>query len=370
MTKYLNPGNTKTVAEFVAIASPGDTYIFSAGRYTDADDMIVIDGLNGTADNPITFQARGQVILDGEGVTKPIFLDNCSHIIVDGFDACNSSGSVAYGTSCDDCVIRNTMAWNAHEGNYTIFSFHSGNRNQFIDCAGFGTARKIFTCSQGGNDTTFTRCFGRWERCISIGPKMAYSMSYNSSGTRLDDCIGMFDARMPKEYYLLDNDGITEYVPQTLMADYEIDQPFGIISADANTGDADVIATRCLAYSKSLSNPSTILGGFFTSAMDGMSIQDCVSAIIDDVGIIKPFYLNTSNDDAYTNNIASGLISIGGGGADYINPYWGGTGIDGVVATINALRVSWQSSPMLDRIREQAGVVIDDIFVDVLANMP
>ncbi len=61
-------------------------------------------------------------------------------------------------------VVRRVAAWDAADNNTSIFGVHYGSYNLFEDVAGWGTARKIFSMSQGGDYTTIRRAWGRWER--------------------------------------------------------------------------------------------------------------------------------------------------------------------------------------------------------------
>jgi len=162
------------MARFWDTAQAGDTLILLDGVYTGAESMInPPKGLSGTGDAPITVRAMndGKVTIDGESVNNPVRLYHNNWFIVEGLNAHSSRATVVEVSRSNHCIIRRVCAWDAADGNTNIFAAHYGDYNLFEDCAGWGMARKTYSCSQGGNYTIFRRCFGIWEGCHAVGQK-------------------------------------------------------------------------------------------------------------------------------------------------------------------------------------------------------
>lgn len=200
------------VRDFLELAQPGDTLYLLDGVYVGQLSMLYATRpTSGTAGDPIVVKALndGAVRFDGEGLRKPVYLGYADYWILEGFDACNSSESVVELSYSNHCQIRRVCAWDAAEGNSVVFTVHFGDNNLLEDCAGWGRSRKIFSASQNGNHTTFRRCFGRFEACISVGNKMTFSVVYNNYDCLLENCIATWDTstgRMPEWYVLQDFD--------------------------------------------------------------------------------------------------------------------------------------------------------------------
>jgi hypothetical protein len=191
------------IADFWAKARPGDTLLLLDGTYTGADAMIAPPrGLHGTEPAPITVRARhdGKVTLDGEGESVPVTLQGNDWFVLEGFNACRSSRTVVSLTRSSHCVVRRVCAWDAADNNTEIFGTHTqALHNLFEDCAAWGVARKTYQNSQGGDYTTYRRCFGIWEGCHAVGPKMVFSMYYNSQGIVAENCIATWDGKHMRE---------------------------------------------------------------------------------------------------------------------------------------------------------------------------
>ncbi len=167
--------------------------------------------LKGAPGSPITIRALhdGKVLIDGEAGQRPVLLDRNDWLVIDGIDACCSSASVIELVHSGNNVVRRVVGWDAKDGNGGIFGAHyATGPNLFEDVAGFGTARKIFSVSQGGNDTTVRRAWGRWEKSTAIGPKLTYSLAYNSYRMTCENCLGTWSGQgMPETYVLMDYKG-------------------------------------------------------------------------------------------------------------------------------------------------------------------
>jgi hypothetical protein len=184
----------------------------------------------------------GKVEIDGQGKRRPARLSGNDYFVLEGFNA-HSAGpknaTVVVLSRSNHNVIRRVCAWDASDGNTDAIGVHHGEHNLFEDCAAWGIARKTYSNSQGGNYTTYRRCFGRWEGCTAVGPKMTYSCFYNSHHITLENCIGTWDARkMSETHQALGYDGkpFTQWnsgrrEPKTYR-DYNVDQAYGVFSAD------------------------------------------------------------------------------------------------------------------------------------------
>lgn len=285
-----------TVSQFWPIAAPGDTLVLLDGRYTGSESMIgPPEGLSGIAGQPITIRAAndGQVEIDGEERYVPVRLVRNDWYVVEGLNAHHGSKEVVALFYSNHNIVRRVCAWQAADhNNGNCFAAHYGEHNLFEDCAGWGRSRKVFTNSQGGNHTTYRRCWGRWEGCHIVGPKMTYSLFYNSHHILAENCIGTWDARQMREsHVVLRTDGQGPYVsdkgaeryyqPLTLR-DFEVDQPYGIFSMDANRG---------LLPDQSTSGPS--MYGCIAYTLPGQAIDHLIGLF---------FIRSTRPDDGYLEN--------------------------------------------------------------------
>jgi hypothetical protein len=174
-------------------------------------------------------------------------------------------------------VIRRVAAWDAADKNTTIFGAHYGSHNLFEDVAGWGRARKIFSGSQGGDYLTVRRAWGRWERSTVVGPKLTYSLAYNSYHMICENCLGAWSGQgMPSTYVLKGYDG----APWTgagagTYTNHDVNQPYGIFAADREDGDknAYVRLLGSLAYILSTDTYKPERAVFIT-ALDSVDIKD------------------------------------------------------------------------------------------------
>ncbi|MEA3404102.1 MAG: hypothetical protein U9R79_22925 [Armatimonadota bacterium] len=276
------------VADFWEVAQPGDTLLLVDGTYTGERSMInTPEGTAGSADAPITVRALndGGALIDGEGRLYPVQLYKCRHVHVEGINACRSKATVVSVSRSSHCAVRRICGWDAHDGNTNIFGVHYSDHTLVEDCAGWGIARKTYSCSQDGNYTTFRRCWGRWEGCHAVGPKMVFTCAYNSHHNLFENCIGTWDGRqMREEYTVLGYDGepFTNWGSRPKepvhMTDYGVDQPYGIFGIDTRP-DPGVRLLGCVAYRLPDQRVVDYIGMFFvqrTAEAPGL-IRDCVA---------------------------------------------------------------------------------------------
>lgn len=332
------------ISNFWSVATPGSTLFLLDGVYTGANSMIdPPDNLSGTAGNPITVKAMndGAVDINGQGLNKPVNLSYNNWFVLEGFDAYDSSGSVVSLAYSSNNIVRRVVAWKApmNIGDNNIFGVHHGDNNLLEDVAGFGSgARKTFSNSQEGNNTTFRRAFARWEGSKMSGPKKPFALSYNSYGARCENCIGTWDSLgMPATYNLLEYNG-TQVSPTQSFTNYTVQQPSGIFGHDGfdqsfldngNPDNANIKILGSIAYLKpdqrfhNVTSPSRDWAGPFALEIKGVELENSV-------GIIEP--------GSHTNIRNPYLGDVGGAG---FNSATNNTFISSAGASINS---QWSTS--------------------------
>jgi hypothetical protein len=203
-----SPSKPSRISQFWKVARPGMSLCLLDGTYRGADSMIAPPPkVEGSNESPLIIRAlnEGKALIDGESARRPVFLNGNDWIIVEGINACCSNRTVVELNNSSHATIRRVAAWDALDGNEKIFGIHHGTHNLLEDVAGWGTARKIFEFSYGGDSTTVRRAWGRWERSTVQGPKMVYSLAYNNYDTLLENCLGNWSGEgMPESYVLRD----------------------------------------------------------------------------------------------------------------------------------------------------------------------
>lgn len=311
------------VAAFWDEAQPGDTLILLDGLYTDPRSMIKPPkNLSGKRDSPITFRALhdGKVTIDGKGVLQPVALYHNDWWVIEGINACNSKSTVVNISRSNHCIVRRMCGWKAADGNTNIFAAHYGKHNLFEDCAGRGVARKTFSCSQGGNYTTFRRCFGSWEGCHSVGPKMAFTLFYNSHHITAENCIATWDGKSMRESHAaMGNDGkpFTKWKDGSgkprYYSNYGVDQPYGCFGMDRiDKGPTKgPFVYGCIAFRLKSQRVVSIPGLFFMRCKephDGW-FENCAAIVEKDAADVRAF--NMANVDGRN------LTAIGGSDPDF-----------------------------------------------------
>ena len=243
----LSRGAPFRVADFWSHASPGQTLCLLDGVYDSREDMIQPPaGLSGVSGSPITVKAfyDGGVLITGNASRNPVRLANNDWFVVEGVNACCSSGTVVGINHSSHNVIRRVAAWDAADGNYSIFGVHYGAHNLLEDVAGWGIARKTYESSQHGDFTTIRRAWGRWEGSHVTGPKMVYTLAYNNYDMLIENSLGTWSGeRMNSTYVLLDYNGQPWHGPGSgEYTDYRVNQPYGIFSNDGLAGDKNARA--------------------------------------------------------------------------------------------------------------------------------
>ncbi|RMF83095.1 MAG: hypothetical protein D6736_22110 [Nitrospinota bacterium] len=300
----LSPSTPFTIRDFWPVARPGDTLCLLDGTYRGENSMITPpQGLHGTPDRPITIRALndGKVTIDGERVRRPVRLYYNDYFILEGFNAHSSNASVVELSRSNHNIVRRVVAWDAADKNTNIFGIHGGKYNLLEDCAGWGVARKIFSASQGGDHTTIRRCWGRWEGSHVTGPKMTYTLAYNSYYMLVENSIGTWNgAKMKESYTLLGYDGKPwlrngEEVHYT---NYAVDHPYGIFAVDQMSPGKDrnaharLLGSIAYVLAGDRYAPFRVIG---MSQMESVEMQDVVAYVDPSQRGKSPFALGTIN---------------------------------------------------------------------------
>jgi hypothetical protein len=296
------------------------------GTYTNWSARILPpQGLNGAPGLPITIRAvnDGKVLISGGG-SAPVHLDYNDWFVIEGINACCAGQTVVALSHAHNNVIRRVAAWDAADNNSEIFGVHSNSSfNVLEDVAGWGTARKIFQMSQGGDYTTIRRAWGRWERSTVVGPKMTYTLAYNNYHTTCENCLGTWSGQgMPQTYTLMDYDG----QPWTgngagTYTNHGVNQPYGIFSIDGEAGEknAYVRLLGSLAYILSTDTYKPDRAAYFPT-LDSVEIKDTAAYIAPGTNpSVLPFGLYAPSE---TTNLNASDITSFGGAASYFHSRW------------------------------------------------
>jgi hypothetical protein len=317
------------IANFWSVAQPGDTLCLLDGQYTGAVSMInPPQNRSGTASARITVRAvnDGKVWINGQGSGIPVRLSYNNYFVIEGINASNSVASVVTLSNSNNNIVRRVAAWDAADGNYSIFGIHYGSHNLLEDVAGWGIARKIYESSQSGNYTTIRRAWGRWEGSHVVGPKMTYTLVYNNVNMIVENSIGTWSGeRMKQTYVLLDYYG----KPWTgngagTYTNYGVDQPYGIFGVDALTGSDKNARNKLLgsiAYVRGSDrfHPDQAV---FVTKLDSMELAHTAAYIEPGTHTNKrPFALYNLQSSVGVNLIARNLTAIGGAGS-YFGSEW------------------------------------------------
>jgi len=315
-------GNTQDgpfrIANFWAVAGPGKTLCLLDGTYSGDGNMILPpQNLNGSEGAPITVRALndGKVLIDGRGGQKPVQLLYNDWFVIDGIDACCSNASVVSLANAKNNVVRRVAAWDSADGNYEIFGAHATSYTLFEDVAGWGTARKVFQMSQGGDYTTIRRAWGRWERSTVVGPKLTYTLSYNNYHLTCENCIGTWSGQgMPQSYVLLDYYGQPWTGPGAgTYTNGDLDQPIGIFGVDGSDDknvDARLLGSLAYLLPTDTYKPGQVV---FMSGLDSVTIRDTVVYIAPGTNpTTKPFELAGLSSGQAQRLVAENLTAFGG----------------------------------------------------------
>lgn len=213
---------------------------------------ITLIGQHGTPTQPLVIDGGGATI-DGGGVQTPVFLDNCSHVEIRRVNACRSGAEAVRVKDSRHITLREVCAWDAHpRDNRSVFGLHGSRYCQVIDCAGWGTGRKVFDAAYAGDDIEWRRCFGRWDASECPGPKSVFVLAYNSYRNVFRDCLGY--VRVPPNEFVgifaadrMDNGAATESLVD---------------------GCCGVSGNVCFAF-----HPTTVRGILFANCVDYTAVQ-------------------------------------------------------------------------------------------------
>ncbi len=212
--------------------------------------------VNGSAERRIRIRAvhDGRVLIDGEGRNLPVVLRKNEYMSIEGVNACCSRLDVVFLSRTRAISLNRVVAWDAAvDQNSMVFSIAYGSDTLLEDTAGFGSGRKIYSYFQTNGPATIRRAWGEWNRSINKGPKMTFSLIYNSRNLTVENAIGTWRNLMPERYILFNNGkpfvagvwseynhrkitcGVGELQPDgtCLVTDRRIDQMYAVLTADA-----------------------------------------------------------------------------------------------------------------------------------------
>ena len=310
------------IADFWRRAKPGYVLCLMDGRYTGASSMIDPPGnLDGTPAAPITVRALndGAVTISGQSTHYPVRLRRNDYFVLEGFNAHDSKGTVVEISRSSHNTLRRIAAWDAAEGNHNIFGIHRGMHNLLEDVAGWGIARKVFSASQGGDNTTIRRAWGRWEGSHVVGPKMTYSLTYNNHHLLCENCIGTWSGeRIQQSSTLMNYQG----QPWTgtgagIYSDYRVNQPYGIFAVDRLDRDKHAHAKLLgsIAYVRRddrFAAPQAV----FVTKLNSLEIAHTVVYIEPGAhSQVRRFALHNLSGAEGNNLLAQHLTGIGGSGS-------------------------------------------------------
>ncbi len=327
------------ISDFWEVAKPGDTLGLLDGKYNGSNSMInPPENLSGEKGKPITIRAvnEGQVEIDGEGKRVPVQLEKNNWFILEGFNAHHAGGSTPSESVVElkyssNNIVRCVAGWDAGDGNSNIFGVHHGENNLLEDVAGWGIARKIFSNSQGGNNTTFRRAWGRWDGGHTEGPKKVFTLSYNSTGAQCENCLATWGSnKMKKSYELTDYEGkgLGEFFDN-----YTVYNPEGIISADSFDTDmhqkANIRVYGSIAYlpkEARYHNFSRKWAGPFSMDINGVMIENSI-AIVEPGGHDDIVPANFGGDFSASGNNKLKNMTIVGSTEPRIDSAWSQSGV-------------------------------------------
>ncbi len=186
---YASPGDN--LNQKVSSLTPGDTLIFHDGIYNGS---LPAANIHGTSSQLITIEAEhdGMAIIDGQNtVSTVIDLSNSSYVLLQGFVARNSSGSVVRGDGSNHITVSRVTAYNAGSGNTNCFTMSNGaSYDLVVDAASWGRCRYGFLAYHSSN-ITFRRTFAKWEQTdnFSPAPRSGYG-AYGSTFISFENVIG------------------------------------------------------------------------------------------------------------------------------------------------------------------------------------
>lgn len=246
-----------TIVKFWSVARPGVTLWLLDGRYRGESSMIAPPVMvKGAPGNPIRIRAlhEGRVLIDGEGKLRPVYLSKNEFVSIEGINACCSKYDVVYLSATKGVSIRRVVGWNAApDQNAMIFSIAYGENTLLEDTAGFGPARKTYQYFLTDGPATIRRAWGEWNWSLNKGPKMTFSLVYNSRNLTVENAIGTWRSLMPSRYIIMNDGkayiagvwseynhsksscgpGVTQPDGTCLVSDGKIDQMYGVLTADA-----------------------------------------------------------------------------------------------------------------------------------------
>jgi hypothetical protein len=174
-------------------------------------------GLSGARGNPIRIRALndGQVLIDGQFVRRPVWLEGNSWFVIEGINAKNF-GNVLRLKNAHNNIIRRSIFWDGSLiANADIAGHDDSSFNLYEDVAFFGPGRKGYVPFGDSYGNVYRRIWVRWEgSTVGGGPnKFAFSVYYNNSpassnGNIHENVLATWSGEsMPETYAETDNKG-------------------------------------------------------------------------------------------------------------------------------------------------------------------
>lgn len=195
----LTEGSPFQIIDFWPVIMLGsvDKLCLITGTYTGANSMIDpnIASLSGTAVNPITIECitHGGCYINGEGIRRPIYLNENSYFHIIGVNAYDSSENVVtLGGSAvpTGSIIEKGVFWDMGLNfNGGVIDGGQTNNARISDCAVWGVGRRSLSTIHSIN-LHVQRCWFRWEGTGVIGTTKTISTNRGTeTGMILENII-------------------------------------------------------------------------------------------------------------------------------------------------------------------------------------
>jgi hypothetical protein len=314
----------------------GKTICALDGTYQGANNMLTpTPGISGTSTSRITVKAYndGGVTIDGQNARLAVWLSNNSYWTIEGIDACcvevfghpnkGDEGTVwLIDTGSNNNIIRRAVGWKASPNinDAMIFGNHHNTGNLIEDAAGFGTARKVFDCAQGGDNCTYRRIWGRWEGSFITGPKHTIEHTYNNYNMKIENAILTWSAEKMGGAGIDQNYGMEAGGGVTSVCQAPPGQSCPPYNLNNNLYGSIIYQTG------NETGPTPNYNVFFSdSTVSGITLTDTVSYVPSNRGQYALFAAQMYTGDNAAGTNISKFTSIGGG--QFISSSWNVTSL-------------------------------------------
>lgn len=250
-----------------------------------------------------TLDLNGATI-DGHRMLSPFVIERCKRFTIRNANLCDSVGDVVRIRYCEDFRLEQLCCWNAGTpGNFNCIGIHESVRGQIVDCACWGTGRKTVCSSTNGDHLYWDRCWIRYDEPWNPDNDQHEGKPRMACAIAYNNRYGTWTDCLAGCTQASGDQGCFRGI-------YSVDRLDDGSDPDPHTG-----LYRCLAF-------SVLDVEAFDTVGVPIALEDCIDC--------------TYQGAANTNDLA-------------------------------ALRRRWATSPMLERIRELAGVDVMDCLGAVSA---